>query len=155
SGAELRERLLGGTSASSRDELVRALADTPDDDLPNLLADLGGHDLDELERALRAADGQPNRPSIVFAYTIKGWRLPFAGDSLNPSAMLTSDQIEALARVLGADAGDPWAGFEPASAEGRFLARRRVDLGYAAPRAATKPSTAFAIPDPELRVPAH
>ena len=49
-------------------------------------ADLGGHDPAELERAFRAADAETTRPTVIFAYTIKGWRLPFAGDSLNHSA---------------------------------------------------------------------
>ncbi len=153
SGAEVRERLLEGAPASARDELARSIAETSDDDLPGLLADLGGHDLDELERALRAADRESNRPSIVFAYTIKGWRLPFAGDSLNHSAMLTPAQIEALAPALGADADDPWAAFDPASIEGRWLARRRVELGYARPFAGTPAPAGFTPPELDLRVP--
>jgi pyruvate dehydrogenase E1 component len=125
SGVEARERLVAGAPRSLRDDLARSISDVADEDLPGLLADLGGHDLDELDRALRAADRERTRPSIVFAYTIKGWRLPFAGDSLNHSAMLSAAQIEALAPALGADPADPWAAFAPSSAEGRWLARRR------------------------------
>ena len=153
-GAELRERLLAGCAVSRRDDLVVALADTSDEDLPTLISDLGGHDLDELERVLRAADRVRDRPSIVFAYTIKGWRLPFAGDSLNHSAMLTAEQIDALAPTLGADPSDPWAAFDADSPEGRLLAKRRVDLGYTTPkpepqRIASTPST-----PPAVRIPA-
>jgi pyruvate dehydrogenase E1 component len=152
-GPEARERLIAGAPASRRDDLARSVAETSDDDLPGLLGDLGGHDLDELERVLRAADRERDRPSIVFAYTIKGWRLPFAGDSLNHSAMLTADQIEALGPTLGADPADPWAGFAADSDEDRLLAKRRVELGYAQP-----PPERVAVPSapstpPPVRIP--
>jgi pyruvate dehydrogenase E1 component len=139
-GPEARTRCIEGAPAGRRDELAKSVADVPDDELPGLLADLGGHDLDELERGLRAADRERNRSSVLFAYTIKGWRLPFAGDSLNHSALLTAEQVEALGRELGADPADPWAGFEPGSREGRLCARRRRDLGYAEPSAAVVPA---------------
>src|SRR5262245_45375463 len=102
-GETARERLLGGVPRKERDDLVRALAPTSDAQLPALLADLGGHDVHSLVRVLDAADAERSRPSVVFAYTVKGWRLPFAGDPLNHSAMLTAEQIEALAPTLGAD----------------------------------------------------
>ena len=67
----------------------------------------------ELERALDEADSDRTRPSVVFAYTIKGWRLPFAGDSLNHSAHASTDQVHVLAKEFGADEDDPWAGVRP------------------------------------------
>ena len=152
-GPEARERLIAGAPASRRDDLARSVADTTDDDLPTLLADLGGHDLDELERVLRAADRERDRPSIVFAYTIKGWRLPFAGDSLNHSAMLTADQIEALAPTLGADPKDPWAGFAADSPEGRLLAKRRIELGYTKPKPEPQRIPSVPATPPAVRIP--
>ena len=96
--------------------------------LTSLLADLGGHDHADLGRLLRAADADTTRPSVIFAYTIKGWHLPFAGDAANHSALMSSDQIAALAPLLGADADDPWAAFAPSSPEGRWATRRRTEL---------------------------
>src|SRR5688572_747254 len=116
-GPEARVRLLDGSPAATRDALARHLADVPDEDLSGLLADLGGHDQEQLDRALRAADQERHRPTVIFAYTIKGWGLPFAGDSLNHSALLGAEQVEALGRALGADPDEPWAGFAAASAE--------------------------------------
>jgi pyruvate dehydrogenase E1 component len=55
-------------------------------------ADLGGHDIDDLVDALDAAWACENRPSVISAYTIKGWSLPFAGDAMNHSALLSADQ---------------------------------------------------------------
>jgi pyruvate dehydrogenase E1 component len=123
-GQDARRRLLASAPEADRDSLARAVADVPDEDLAAVLADLGGHDIDEIVRALDAADRDPSRPSVVFAYTVKGWRLPFAGDALNHSAQLSSEQVEALRDVLGGDPDDPWAALPPDSAEGQLCAER-------------------------------
>jgi pyruvate dehydrogenase E1 component len=127
-GDEARAHMLDGAGADDRASLERILGDVDDDDLPGLLADLGGHDHDELGRLLAEADAEPNRASVIFAYTIKGWRLPFAGDAFNHSALMNREQIEALAPALGADADDPWAGFPDGSAEDKLLRARARDL---------------------------
>jgi pyruvate dehydrogenase E1 component len=147
-GPEARERLLADAPAADRDALRKVVADVSDDDLPGLLADLGGHDQNELERVLRAADEERDRPTVVFAYTIKGWQLPFAGDSLNHSALLNADQVESLGRSLGADPDDPWAAFPGGSPEARLCVRRRRELGYAA-----TPPSIDTVAAPELVVP--
>src|SRR4029079_9434873 len=125
-GPELRERLLEGAAADRRDDLARNVRDVPDDDLPRLIGDLGGHDQGELARAFREADEETARPTVIFAYTIKGWRLPFAGDSLNHSAHLVADQVDQLGRDLGIDPDDVWAGFAPGSPEANLATRRRT-----------------------------
>ncbi|MEZ5298560.1 MAG: hypothetical protein R2697_20475 [Ilumatobacteraceae bacterium] len=51
-----------------------------------LVTDLGGHDLAFPPRRRRVRPS-PNQPSVVFAYTIKGYGLPIAGDGLNHSAL--------------------------------------------------------------------
>jgi pyruvate dehydrogenase E1 component len=103
--ADLRARL--GDSASGID----------DHELRDVVRDLGGHDLGLLLDAFAEADAVTDRPSVVFAYTIKAWRLATEGHPGNHSALLTVDQWEALGRELGADPGDPWAAFDPGSAE--------------------------------------
>ncbi|WP_129670597.1 1-deoxy-D-xylulose-5-phosphate synthase N-terminal domain-containing protein [Candidatus Chloroploca sp. Khr17] len=114
-GAELRPRLLGDDPA-----LAALLADVPDAELPQILANLGGHDLEELLATLAQADEAPRRPTIIFAYTIKGWGLPIAGHPLNHSQLLTTDQIETLRDHLGIKSEALWASFEPASPEGQL-----------------------------------
>ncbi len=151
-GAEARTRLLEGAVAARRDDLAGNVEDVPDDELPGLLADLGGHDQAELERVLRASDAELAGPTVIFAYTIKGWRLPFAGDSLNHSALLGLEQVQALGLALDADPEDPWAGFPLASPEGRLAARRRRDLGYGTARPTTSPATAPVIAVPDIRI---
>jgi pyruvate dehydrogenase E1 component len=154
-GDEARARLVDGAAPSRRDALARVVAEVPDADLPSLLADLGGHDQDELDRALRAADRETGRPTVLFAYTIKGWRLPFAGDSVNHSALLRAEQIDALSEPLGADPTDPWAAFPGGSAEDRLAKRRRQELGYETPRRDIAPSVMPAIDAPGVRIPAR
>ncbi|MGN6167964.1 MAG: transketolase-like TK C-terminal-containing protein [Solirubrobacteraceae bacterium] len=107
--AELRERLPGeGRDARS---VARVIADVDDGALLRAIRDLGGHDLTKLLGAFAEADRVTDRPSVLFAYTIKAWRLQTEGHPGNHSALLTVDQWEALARVLGADPADPWAKF--------------------------------------------
>jgi pyruvate dehydrogenase E1 component len=123
-GAEARARCIEGAPVQDRDALARAIGRLKDADVPRVLADLGGHDTVDLVRTLNEADADRTRPSVVFAYTVKGWRLPFAGDSMNHSAHLTDDQVADLAAVLGADAADPWASFQADSPEGRLCIER-------------------------------
>ncbi len=151
-GAEARSRLLDGAPAAARDGLAKHLVDVADDDLAGLLADLGGHDQEQLDRGLRAADAERHRPTVIFAYTIKGWGLPFAGDSLNHSALLGADQVEALGRALGADPDDPWAAFPAGSAESRLAQRRRRELGYDASKPAISPAARPTLTTPDIRV---
>jgi pyruvate dehydrogenase E1 component len=136
-GVDARARLIEGAQANRRDELAGLLKGIPDAELPGILADLGGHDITELTAALDASAAERSRPSAIFAYTVKGWRLPFAGDSLNHSAMLLPEQVEALAHDLGADAADPWAAFDPDSPAASICrsAAERLGITVQGPRA--------------------
>ncbi len=126
--AELRDRLPGGDGA-----LGRLVAELDDGELHAALRDLGGHDMAGLLEAYRAADGVRDRPSVVFAYTIKGWSLPTEGHPSNHSALLTSAQLDTLAARLGADAGRPWAPLDAGSEEGRLCAAAAERLEREAP----------------------
>jgi pyruvate dehydrogenase E1 component len=111
---ELRERLPGeGAGASA---VARLVAELDDEELLRAVRDLGGHDLSKLVSAFSEADRVSDRPSVIFAYTIKAWRLATEGHPGNHSALLTVEQWERLAAELGADKEDPWAEFAPGSA---------------------------------------
>lgn len=112
---ELRERL-PGEGRGSRDikGLVREL---DNDELLRAIRDLGGHDLADLIAAFEEADAVTDRPTVVFAYTIKAWCLPTEGHPGNHSALLTDEQWEQVAAELGADPDDPWARFPEDSPE--------------------------------------
>ena len=102
-----------------------------------MVRNLGGHDPGALLDAYRAAAATATQPSIIFAYTIKGWSLPTEGHPSNHSALLSQEQYEALAGRLGADANDPWAPPDPDSNEGRLCARiaERLDRSHHPPAA--------------------
>ena len=104
--AELRERLPG--EGPGRRDVRRVVADLDDHELPAALRDLAGHDLGDLLAAYRSADEASDRPTVIFAYTIKAWSLPTEGHPANHSALLSGSQWEQLAVDLGADASDPW-----------------------------------------------
>jgi pyruvate dehydrogenase E1 component len=123
-GADLRERFLRGADAA----IGRMLADIDDDDLVPLVQNLGGHDLALLLDSYRAADAEPDRPSIVFAYTVKGWGLPIAGDPLNHAALLTAPHIDALRASVGLTPETEWDRFEPETPEGQLCAAVGADL---------------------------
>jgi pyruvate dehydrogenase E1 component len=107
---ELRDRLPGDGRGAR--ELAGLIGGLDDDELLSAIRDLGGHDLSRLLTAFAEADRVTDRPSIVFAYTIKAWRLATEGHPGNHSALLSEEQWQRLALLLGADPADPWAGFE-------------------------------------------
>ena len=117
-GTELREQLVG--TGRSRAALARLVTELDDDTLRSALRDLGGHDLAKLIEGYHAASS--DQPTVIFAYTIKGWCLPTEGHPGNHSAMLSEEQLASLARELGADPADPWAPFEPESREASLCA---------------------------------
>ena len=133
-GAAARERLLEDAPAADRDALGTVLSPVTDENLPGLLGDLGGHDLAELLKAFRATDDSGGRPTVLFAYTMKGWGLPFAGDPLNHSALLSPEQIDALRARLCIPAEDDWACFVADSAEGRLCRQTAARLYPRGPR---------------------
>lgn len=144
-GEALRTRLLDRSNVSKRN-LARAVKDVPDEELPGLLANLGGHDLGDLITAIEEALAPSDRPTVLFAYTIKGWGLPFAGDALNHSALLNPNQLEPVRDSLGVKPGEEWARFEPDSPEGR-LARESFERIYAGDVAPEPQVTADMIPE--------
>jgi pyruvate dehydrogenase E1 component len=118
-GATLRERLV---NRGGGQQIANALADVPDEILPSLIANLGGHDLQDLIDLIDEGLKPSDRPAILFAYTIKGWQLPFYGDALNHSALLNANQIEALRQELGVPEGQEWERFAPDSPAGMLCA---------------------------------
>ena len=129
-GAELRRRLADVPDATEAQEILLAVAAIADEDLPRVVSNLAGHDLPRLLEVLGEADAVADAPVVVFAYTIKGFGLPLAGDPLNHSMLLTQTQMDELRAHLGVPEDDIWAAFPPDSPEGLLCAER----GAAFPR---------------------
>jgi pyruvate dehydrogenase E1 component len=115
--AALRAELPG--SGRGHRDVERLIGELDDAELRAAIRDLGGHDLAALLDAYRQADVVTDRPSVVFAYTIKAYGLPTEGHPANHSALLSTEQWRALAADLGADADRPWLPFPPGSEEAR------------------------------------
>jgi pyruvate dehydrogenase E1 component len=116
--AQLRDRLPGQASGAVA---IRALLATLDDEtLCASVRNLGGHDHAALADAFVAIDD--TRPTVIFAYTVKGNGLASEGHPQNHSALLTEDQLAELAGRVGIDPDEPWQRFAVDSAEGKLCA---------------------------------
>ncbi|WP_446213076.1 transketolase-like TK C-terminal-containing protein [Micromonospora sp. IBSANI012] len=138
-GPALRKQFLDGAPA----EVGAFVADIGDDELGPLVTDLGGHDLQALLDAYAQCDAVTDRPSVVFAYTVKGWGLPIAGNPRNHSALLSTEQVDALRAANGLTAETEWDRLDPASPAGIRAGERREALS----RAPRERSLGVAVPE--------
>jgi pyruvate dehydrogenase E1 component len=123
---ELRRRLPGGDES-----LAKLVGDLDDAELARAIRNLGGHDLSSLDEAYGAIDD--SRPTIILAYTIKGYGLAIEGHPQNHSALLTEAQLGELAAQLGTDPGQPWRRPAPDSGAGVLCAQTARRLRRPAP----------------------
>ena len=115
---ELRVRLPG---TGDDGVAIAALIESIDDrTLLAAIRNLGGHDLDALRDAWAQIDD--SRPTVVIAYTVKGYNLPIEGHPQNHSSLLSVEQYQQLAADLGEDWERPWSRFAPDSQAGRLAA---------------------------------
>jgi pyruvate dehydrogenase E1 component len=108
---ELRQRLPGDGPGAAR--IAELIAQTDDTMLTEAIANLGGHDLAALGEAFAAIDD--TRPTVIFAYTIKGYGLAIKAHPQNHSALLSDTQLRDLAARVGVDPGQPWRPFPDGS----------------------------------------
>ncbi len=137
---DVRAALLEPFAGDDLSSLEHLLDETGDVDA--LVRDLGGHDLDDVLAALRRARETTDRPSVIFAYTIKGYGLEIAGRPQNHSALLTGDQLASFRSEVGLTPETEWDGFPAGSPEAELLeaARERLDRGD------RPPAPTFAVP---------
>ncbi|CAM3939629.1 pyruvate dehydrogenase [Mycobacterium senriense] len=113
---ELRARLPGdGAGSAAIAQLISAL---DDETVVAAISNLGGHDLTALRNAFAQIDDA--RPTIIIAYTIKGFGLPTQGHPQNHSSLLSVEQFEQLAAATGQDAAHPWSRFASDTPEGQI-----------------------------------
>jgi pyruvate dehydrogenase E1 component len=136
--AELREHLPGAGRGAAA---IRALLGGLDDDtLHAAVRNLGGHDLTALRAAWAAIDD--TRPTVIFAYTVKGYGLATEGHPQNHSSLLTTDQLSALATRVGADPDRPWEALPAGGAAAALCAETSARLR----RPAVAPVTVTGVP---------
>jgi pyruvate dehydrogenase E1 component len=135
--AEVADRIVGSNGSG---ELRALLSSIDPAELSAAIRDLGGHDLGLLVDTFRGIDS--HRPTIVFAYTIKGRGLPTEGHPSNHSALLTAVQMQTLAKDCGTDPARPWERFDPGTPAGQLCALRARQLH----REPVTPSRPVALP---------
>jgi pyruvate dehydrogenase E1 component len=108
-GAAWRQALLADLGRSKARRIVDALAD---DELGALMTNLGGHDVETMIEAFRAADAEGDQPTCFIAYTIKGMGLPFAGHKDNHAGLMTKEQMEGFRASMAIRSGHEWDAFE-------------------------------------------
>ena len=130
---ELRRRLPGDDEPISR-----LIAELDDAALAAAIRNLGGHDLQALDEAYEAIDD--DRPTVILAYTIKGYGLPIEGHPQNHSALLTNEQLRELAAQLGTDPDQPWHRFAAGTGPDRLCAETAERLTRPEVAAMLRPS---------------
>jgi pyruvate dehydrogenase E1 component len=108
-GAAWRQAVLADLGRSAP---LRAIIDPlSDDELAELMTNLGGHDIETVIEALRAAEAAGDQPTCFIAYTIKGKGLPFAGHKDNHAGLMTKEQMETFRTLSGIQPGEEWEKF--------------------------------------------
>ncbi len=121
---QIRGRLPG--TGPDAEPIARLLTDVDDEALHQAVRNLGGHDLAALRRAFAEIDD--TRPTVIFAYTVKGSGLASEGHPQNHSALMTVDQLTELAARVGTSVAAPWQKFALGSAEHRLCAETGARL---------------------------
>jgi pyruvate dehydrogenase E1 component len=121
--SQLVDRIVGTSGSDALRDLVASM---PADDLAIAVRDLGGHDIGLLLDTYSRVDS--DRPTVIFAYTIKGKGLPTEGHPNNHSALLSEAQMATFAASVGADLADPWRTFSADSVEGTLCEARGAEL---------------------------
>src|SRR6266566_2004327 len=135
----IRAALFERLGARERKRLA-ALCDEHNGQLGALVSDLGGHDLAGILDALARARADVGRPTVIFAYTVKGYGLAIAGRPQNHSALLNEPQIDVFRELVGLTRETEWDRFSEGSAEADPLAAAAARLNRATDqRAVTVP----------------
>ena len=122
-GEAWRARLLADIGRHAG--LQELLSSYDDAALAALMTGLGGHCVETLLEAYKAADDEA--PTLFIAYTVKGFGLPLQGHKDNHAGLMTPGQVDQLRKSLGIAEGDefePYAGLSTrdAAALARFVA---------------------------------
>ncbi|MFN3455673.1 MAG: pyruvate dehydrogenase, partial [Pseudobdellovibrio sp.] len=105
-------------------KLKKFLDSITDEELYEGLRDFGGHDIIQLAEALLKSKESKRKPTILIVHTLKGWGLQMAAQPGNHSALNHSEEMEELRAKQGIKGDVLFAGFDPKSAEGKFLKER-------------------------------
>ncbi len=144
-GETVRNRLVN--HGGREDEVMAELLESyKSNEVQELLANLGGHDLESVLEAYEEALAVEKQPVVIFAYTIKGWGLPFAGNPANHARLLKSEEIEDLRQDLGISLGEEFSAFPPESEDARYINKSLEEGGWRASQVSSPPLKEIDIP---------
>ena len=103
-------------SVKDKTNMEKLISDFDEQQLYDIFSNLGGHDFYALDKAFKSAL-DTDKPTVIFAYTLKGWNLPSVGDPQNHSVILSESQINELSNQLKIDKNDVWANFKDGTPE--------------------------------------
>ena len=103
-------------SVKDKTSMEKLISDFDEQQLYDIFSNLGGHDFYALDKAFKSAL-DTDKPTVIFAYTLKGWNLPSVGDPQNHSVILSESQINELSNQLKIDKNDVWANFKDGTSE--------------------------------------
>lgn len=109
---EIHDRLLADNVDAEFASLIAGLSAN---ELASDIRDLGGHDIGLLLSTYREVDLE--RPTVIFAYTVKGRGLATEGHPNNHAAQLNESQMRELATMSGMELESPWHRFVPGTEE--------------------------------------
>ncbi len=119
-------------------ELTRLLDRWDDVQLHEVFWNLGGHDIDVMQAAL-AKSTRCSEPTVVFAYTLKGWKLPSVGHPQNHSRLITDEEMQTLRDDLGISPEETWSRFADGTPEAELCRAVSQRLFIAEPAATSPP----------------
>lgn len=120
---ELPARILGQNPDLTLAGLINSLSTS---ELALAVRDLGGHDIGLLLETFKRID--PTKPTVLFAYTIKGRGLPTEGHPNNHSARLTEEQMQLLAEATSESLEQPWSQIDRNTPAGQLVIESRDRL---------------------------
>lgn len=120
----LTREVLGGKSV----KLKKWLRNLDDGELQAAFLNLGGHDMQSLVEAFVAAKQNTKRPTLIVPYTIKGHGLRCQAMSGNHSALPEAEELQEMAKRIGAPYDEPFGEFAEDSDAAKYLAARGESL---------------------------
>lgn len=117
---DVHERVRAGIPVHEQADLNTLIDELSGRELAEAVRDLAGHDIPQLLDTFAKIDD--TRPTVIFAYTIKGRGLATEGHPGNHSAQLTADQMAELAQISQTSLEHPWERFAPGSRAGDLCA---------------------------------
>ncbi|MCO5793179.1 MAG: transketolase [Blastomonas sp.] len=142
-GAAWRERLMH--DIGKKRGVADLLGSFDDAELARLMTNLGGHCIETLLDAFDSMDDE--RPTLLIAYTVKGYGLPLAGHKDNHSGMMNTGQIESLRDDLAIAPGEEWGKWSGLGDNLAVTLQAFVDSSPIARKQAEHAAPAIPLPD--------